>query len=352
MSESTRIAERCLLLTENNGKENHAGSKARNDADVIFARFGFRKLVNPAINNNVSAGQAKGVSYYLQRAINSGRGYLALKDVKGEVIFAQFPDYSPNLIHNTIKNLFMSNKMVFLVHDVDALRNFGGQNDELEILKRAQILICHNEAMICRLKELGVMEPKFIDLGMFDYLVPAKQARKAFAKAVNFAGNLGKSQFLLPWLELNRQYDINLYGIGLDENKQLPGHTFYKGSFIPEELPAQMSGGFGLVWDGDSIATGHGPMGEYTRYNSPHKFSLYVAAGMPVLVWKQAAVAKIVEKYQIGYCIDSLEDIEKLLVNTTQDQYDGFVNHLADLQSKVLKGYFLETATRKALQEL
>ena len=56
----------------------------------------------------------------------------------------------------------------------------------------------------------------------------------------------------------------------------------YFGSFLPDELPAALEGGFGLVWDGDSAETCSGVFGEYLRYNNSHKASLYLASGFPL----------------------------------------------------------------------
>ena len=46
----------------------------------------------------------------------------------------------------------------------------------------------------------------------------------------------------------------NLYGVGFDESRALENEAYF-GSFLPDELPAALEGGFGLVWDGDSAET-------------------------------------------------------------------------------------------------
>lgn len=63
----------------------------------------------------------------------------------------------------------------------------------------------------------------------------------------------------------------------------------WHGSFKPEESPEHLQG----VWDGDSVDTCAGNTGAYLRYNNPHKTSLYLACGMPVIVWKEAAIAAL-----------------------------------------------------------
>ena len=42
----------------------------------------------------------------------------------------------------------------------------------------------------------------------------------------------------------------------------------YFGSFLPDELPVALEGGFGLVWDGDSAETCSGVFGEYLRFTT------------------------------------------------------------------------------------
>jgi hypothetical protein len=350
--EKTEIAKHCLLLTENNGQQYHAGSKARSDADQILTSFKFSRLINCSIDNNIPPGQKKNLYYYVCRVLNASKSYLVLHDVKNKVIFAQFPDYSPKVLHGTIKNLFFSNKMIFLVHDVDLLRDFGSWNDELEILNHALILIVHNEVMGKELRKLGVIKPKFINLDLFDYLIAKKPTVKAFQKAVVFAGNLGKSQFLQEWLLQKRTYDINLYGIGFDNKQSLPEHTHYCGSYSPDQLPQEITGGFGLVWDGNSVETCHGPFGTYTKYNNPHKFSLYIASGIPMIVWKEAAVANIVRKYDIGICVDNLQQVDDFMNEITPLEYQRLVKNAQELQKRVLNGFYLTRAIDKALEIL
>ena len=57
-----------------------------------------------------------------------------------------------------------------------------------------------------------------------------------------------------------------------------------------------MEGNWGLVWDGNSIDTCSGNFGEYLRLNAPFKFSLYLAAKRPVVVWRESAMAEYVRK--------------------------------------------------------
>lgn len=59
-------------------------------------------------------------------------------------------------------------------------------------------------------------------------------------------------------------------------------HT--KESLAAEELPGALVQSFGLVWDGNSMDTCTGNYGSYLRINDPHKVSLYLSSGLPIIV--------------------------------------------------------------------
>ena len=121
----------------------------------------------------------------------------------------------------------------------------------------------------------------------------------------------------------------------------------YKGSFKPNEIPYKLDGSFGLIWDGNSIDTCAGSVGEYMKYNNPHKLSLYIASGLPVIVWKQAAVAKFVEDNNIGFTVNSLKEIADQIDKLTEEDYKNYLVNIKKLQEKVCNGYF----TNRALDE-
>ena len=84
----------------------------------------------------------------------------------------------------------------------------------------------------------------------------------------------------------------------------------YHGSFGVDEIPSKLTRGFGLVWDGDSLDGCRGQSGQYLRYNNPHKLSLYLSSGLPVVIWTGAAEAGFVREHGVGLCVDSLNDLE------------------------------------------
>ncbi len=62
-------------------------------------------------------------------------------------------------------------------------------------------------------------------------------------------------------------------------------------------------------------------MGEYLKYNNPHKTSLYIRCHLPVIIWNQAALAPFARQQGIGLCVDSLRDIAPTLAVLTPERY-------------------------------
>lgn len=117
--------------------------------------------------------------------------------------------------------------------------------------------------------------------------------------------------------------------------------------FAPEELVGKLDGQFGLVWDGDSIETCSGAYGAYLRYNSPHKASLYLAAGLPLIVWKESALASYVKEKGVGLCIGSLSGLGSILGRLTEDEYAGMLDNVARERKKIVHGEYLASALKR-----
>lgn len=114
--------------------------------------------------------------------------------------------------------------------------------------------------------------------------------------------------------------------------------------FDPQSPELKEKYHFGLIWEGESVDTCSGQMGQYIRFNNPHKFSLYLSLGLPVIVWKEAAIAPFVLKHGIGITIGSFDDLEKINERVTEKEYRGYLENLRGLSAKVRNGYFLDKA--------
>ena len=124
------------------------------------------------------------------------------------------------------------------------------------------------------------------------------------------------------------------------------------GSFSPDEIPAQLHASFGLVWDGETINGCSGTLGEYTRINNPHKLSLYIAAGIPVIVWAEAAVAEFVRKNHLGLTLDSISDLKDVFDRLSEDEYEDMRNHVKTMQQKLVSGFYLREVLKQIEKEM
>lgn len=101
------------------------------------------------------------------------------------------------------------------------------------------------------------------------------------------------------------------------------------------------------MWDGDSLLTCNGVFGEYMRYNDPHKVSLYLSSGLPVIMWKEAALADFIVTHNVGFVVESLTEIGNVLKQMTPEQYREMQQNTLALAQKLRQGHFIKTAIKK-----
>ena len=99
--------------------------------------------------------------------------------------------------------------------------------------------------------------------------------------------------------------------------------------------------------DVTDINTCCGEFGNYLRFNNPHKLSLYMATGIPVVVWDQSAIADFVEKNNIGIIVSDLIDLNDKLSDISLDSYNKMVKNVKLIQEKVLGGGYFKAAISK-----
>ncbi len=339
-------------------KRNTAGAKAPADISKICDTMGMERFGMPMFPAE------KGKLYQKLWLMFVGTFYwlkLEKKIQRGDRIIYQHPMYGNRVALKFVPRIRKKKKCKFivLIHDLESLRkgiegviknnektNFIADN---LLLEQFDYVICHNEYMKKYLIRQGFDATKIICLEIFDYLsdyVPEKNDKEKMSIAI--AGNLaaGKSEYIYKLLNNSSAIRIHLYGINFDRT-QCKSNAIYHGSFSPEELPKYLKGSFGLVWDGASAESCVGNTGEYLRYNNPHKTSLYLSSGIPVIVWKEAAIADFVLKNHCGIAVKSLYDIEKVLSDITFSEYDEMKKNAEKIGKKMKNGFF----TKKAIGE-
>lgn len=172
---------------------------------------------------------------------------------------------------------------------------------------------------------------------------------------VVYAGVLSprKNAFLYQVGNVVRGYKVRLYGGGFDMRGAVHPECFEQMGFVPSsQLIATAQGHFGLVWDGSSIDACEGDMGEYLKYNNPHKTSLYIHCHLPVIIWNQAALAPFVRQQGIGLCVDSLRDIAPTLAVLTPERYAEMRGRVEELSRQLAQGHFFRSALQRAFNYL
>lgn len=339
-----------------------AGVKARDDLDAVMASIGYQEL---AVYYSDEKGGASGnplAKFKKQLSIYNSlkKSYSPLQ--RGDILFIQFP-----LNQTTVFYRFLIRRMrargvhlIFLIHDLQSLRHgrlattsrlkkiktsFG----ETAVLRNANRVIVHNSLMLKRLADMGVPEDKMIPLEMFDYLIPRfdparRTGKTGRSKPVIIAGNLRPHKAAYAY-HLPDSCAFNLYGV--DYSGELNKGSQYFGAFPPDEVPYVMEGSFGLVWDGDTADTCSGTFGEYLKINNPHKTSLYLAAGIPVAIWKQAALADFIVKNNAGIAVDSLHDLRAAIDRLTDAEYAEMVKNAERIGERLRDGAYTKEAVRR-----
>lgn len=343
------------FLHDNNVK--NAGNKARNDVEEIVKREGYQTLVL-SVDNWYEMSTLK-AQLHKSKAISQ-----ALNQLKqGDELLIQFPmlHHSFFTTHHVKKAQKKGVKVHFIIHDLEALRYVNVENFPLKHKIRIQVqesgllgaadgIIAHNPIMKSVLVDKGIAENKIVSLGIFDYLIPNFQEKTGLTKnlPIIVAGNLAQEKAGYLY-QLPARPAYNLYGVGFDENRALANETYF-GSFLPDELPVALEGGFGLVWDGDSAETCSGVFGEYLRYNNSHKASLYLASGFPLVVWKQSALSHFVLENGCGIAVESLYDLSQALEQLDDKDYQDLLVNAKRIGQKIRNGSYLTNALNKIVK--
>ena len=326
-----------VYISKNYRNPYTASSKAKLDVEEIIKSVGFKNIGLPCRN-------------FASTALGRTWTYVSIKlgisrlPYKGYVIL-QHPTYKIENLVKKAKN--QHNTIIIIIHDINYLRNTGNE-EELNYLKDVSYVIVHSEPMK-RYIETHFPGPKVVVLGIFDYLNSnLTHYKHGDEYQIAFAGNLEKSEFIhnLPKIPIK----FNLYGIGGDKIPHADNIS-YKGLFHPSKLGENIEGDFGLVWDGNDVGNCTGSLGEYLKVISPHKLSMYLSAGIPVIVWKEAAVAHFVEERNVGISINTLEELPDIINKISREQYFHMKEMSLKIASLLKNGYFLKTAVSKCLED-
>ena len=318
----------------------NAGPKARIDVERTLNRLGYEIL-------NIKRRSFKiGFVSILFAACECIIAFRKIK--KDDIVILQYPLYFYNYFLEKIVLRYLckrSDNVTFLIHDLGFLRYQKLNKNEISILNMPNSLIVHTPRMKDIVaKFLYKSKISIKTLFLFDYYTEATLLSDKdlvdYKNVIAFAGNLGKS-FFLKELDSNQGELIwHLYGKEANFKIHFSESIKYNGLFQPNN-PSSLIAGWGLVWDGDSLEGCTGIAGDYLKYNSPHKTSLYLSRGIPLIVWSGSALSDFVTKNNIGISISSIHQIENVINSIAIERYKEIINNVRLIREKIVGGYYL-----------
>lgn len=253
---------------------------------------------------------------------------------RGSCLLFQYPLISPWLLILLLP-IYKKFYLQLLIHDINSLRIKGFLSQlEKRVLGYFDRLIVHTIAMK-EILEQSLPDKEYGVLGYFPYCAIPEESKRHFGRVICFAGNLYKSSSITKIFGATSHITLFLYAkerfdSGINEN------IVYKGAFNPHFIHG-IEGNWGLIWDGND-ENDTDCWRNYTRINAPHKFSLYVMAHLPVIVWEKSAIASVVKQRQIGFTIASLQEMESKIMQITPEQYEKFMDNIIRFSEEVASG--------------
>lgn len=256
-----------------------------------------------------------------------------------DLVVHQFPTYMSAQFEQHFVAALKSRQAhcALVIHDIEPLRLNKLAPWEFDVLNQYETIVVHSDAMAQRLREAGVTS-NMINQIFFDYLGdPVSPA--SFSRQINFSGTFQKS----PWLTTYTDVPITLFGAKPKKWQAIdfPENIAYQGNFDPDDILNQLHTGFGLIWDNDFDDKTYQ---SYTQYNAPHKASLYLRAGLPLIAWSQSAIGQLITTYDLGLVIDDLSELAAQIRHVTPAQYRTWQAHGAVIADNLRHGVYTKTS--------
>ncbi len=325
----------------------HAGVKPQTDFGKILTSLGAKPL---ALSNKIVTNR---LLYYILNFFNWIISWLFMPSNK--IVVLQYP------VQRGLATIFKrakrkNNKVIVIVHDLNEIRTAIKDKYQF-ILEDSDALILHTPQMAEWAKKRYNIKGDVIILNIFDYLLPKNTDEihpksKSDTYKIAFCGNLAKAEFIEK-LNLPDNIELILYGINCTEKMKHIKGIKYMGAVLPDELPDLIQEcDFGLVWDGTDVNQCSGNMGRYLCYNAPFKLSLYLASGLPVIIWNKMGVADYLNKIGVSISLNSLEELSSLISSMELSKYSELQNAANECKKKIVSGNMGIIALTKAIEKV
>ena len=330
-----------VIQFQNGLDQPNAVAKAPDDISYFLEKDGYERIDVATMGE----GTTFFLKYFLVNFLN-----IVCRVKNHSLVVVQYPVYSKkgSLVWHCVRMALKLKKKVHFALIIHDLRSLTGEeyslNKEIMELNSYDYIVAHSKRMVDYLSRNGC-KARCLQLGLFDYSASAAPTRtRTNSTCICFAGNLAKSLFLSHLDQLCvTGLSFSLYGSPQYKSSDT---ISYNGTFCPDAIP-DLNGSWGLVWDGPSICELSGRAGVYQKYNSPHKASLYILAGLPLIVNVESAIAELVRREKLGICIDSLMNLHATITRITDDEYNEMISNVQNYSTKLKNGNSIRIALKQ-----
>ena len=263
----------------------------------------------------------------------------------GDVVIFQYPgwngpDYDKVFV-NKIK-MYSGTKLIIFIHDIQKLL-FNSEErilkSEINILNNADLCIFPSEKLHDYLIRNGLNESMdCLYQKVWEMPGYPQFTQHSNLKRMVFTGNIERFLFLKDYCGT---VPIEYFD-GNKPERENDVSFLWKGYRTPMELMKETSlGGFGLVWcDKENFDN-------YYSMNQPHKLGFHLSSGIPVVIREDSVHSDWIRGKGLGYVVESLDEADKLIQNTSDHAYAEMVSNVAKVQTLLLNGIY----TKKLLTD-
>jgi len=299
---------------------------------------------------------------------NMGLNAITKNDIprlKNDLIFFPYLDFNDlDYEGGWSKDIFMQAKhnnlkTVGIIYHLDHLIYKLDQKVEFEFLNKFDYIIVQTEKMKNYFIENEIKAKVFI-LEIWSYLFnddrlidPLNSNGKR--NRIVYGGRIGDIWHHIFFKDFPHEFSVDFHGeLYGKKSEDLISNSIYHGSHglfcNYSEIPPKLRGDFGLIFK-DKELDPNPRVDEYWFMSTSVKLSQYLAAKLPIIARKNTADSEIVEKYGIGFSIDSLTEIDEIINNLTEEQYQEYCINVNKLRKKTTHGYFEKRVAQEIIDD-
>lgn len=262
----------------------------------------------------------------------------------GDIVICQFPTWNGLKFERILLEhirVYRAHVVIF-VHDFEPLMLEAWRHkfqETIDLYNQAEVLIVASYALRDYMLENGIRKDmKFVIQEIWDYPTDiCFMDKPILKKEIHFAGHAEKFTFINGW---NYEVPLTAYSSASCSGENMRN----RGWMNPSTLLLELSkGGFGLVWSENETVY------QYIKFCNSTKTSLYLAAGIPVIVPRGISNQYLIEENHLGIAVDSLEEAVEKVRGMTEEEYAGYVAHVGKFAPLLRQGYFAKKLITEAV---